>query len=79
MTADAQKITLPNGVEIPVVQADPSHLDKTARTLHKVAAAMGKNAVRRAFRKGIPVTIGRDGKLIRLHPDGHEEVIGDMD
>jgi len=44
--------------------------------LAAAAAAASKAAVERTFAAGRPITIFRDGKLIQIYPDRHEEVIG---
>jgi hypothetical protein len=38
-------------------------------------AAAGRAAVARAKANGLTVTGSKDGKVIRFHPDGREEVI----
>ena len=70
-------VTLPNGAVVPVKVADKDDLPPEIRALVKSAARAGKNAVKKLHAKGIPASFGRDGKLIKLYPDGHEEVIGE--
>ena len=38
-------------------------------------AAAGRAAVARSKALGLPTTGSRDGKIIRTHPDGREEVL----
>lgn len=40
-----------------------------------IFAAAGREAVARAKANGLTVTGSKDGKVIRYHPDGREEVI----
>lgn len=70
-------VMLPNGAVVPVKVADKDHLPPEIQALMKSAARAGKNAIRNLHNKGIPASFGRDGKLIKLYPDGHEEVIGE--
>ncbi len=41
-------------------------------------AAAGREAVAEYQRLGIPRLTSRDGKLIRVHPDGREEVLEEL-
>ena len=79
MTTELPKtMTLPDGKVIPVFPFQAgTELSPEAAALQKSAERASKNAVQAAFAKGLPVTIGRDGKILRLYPDGHEEIVGE--
>ena len=79
MSAEIPKIvTLPDGKEIPVsVIKSDAELSPEAASLQKSAEKASKNAVETAFSKGLSVTVGRDGKILRLYPDGREEIVGE--
>lgn len=40
-----------------------------------LAAAAGRDAVKRARDAGLPLVGSRDGKIIKTYPDGREEVL----
>lgn len=48
------------------------------RRLAKSAAEASRHAIEELLAKGIPVASLRDRQLIRLYPDGHEEIIEDL-
>ena len=79
MTTELPKtMTLPDGKVIPIFPFESGKTpSREAAALQKSAERASKNAVRAAFAKGLPVTIGRNGKILRLYPDGHEEIIGE--
>ena len=79
MTTELPKtMTLPDGKVIPVFPFESGKATSSeAAALQKSAERASKNAVQAAFAKGLPVTVGRDGKIIRLYPDGREEIIGE--
>ena len=79
MTTEFPKtMTLPDGKVISVFPIGSGKaLSPEAAALQKSAERASQNAVRAAFSKGLPVTVGRDGKILRLYPDGHEEVVGE--
>jgi len=70
------QVTLPNGVTIPVVPAEFAKETAETRRLRDSAAKAGARAAAEALAKGIPVTIMRDGVLVRINPDRSETVIG---
>lgn len=69
------KVTLPNGVTVPVVSAVQAK-DATTETLRRVAAKAGSLAIENAFSRGVSVTVAKAGKIVRIHPDGSESIIG---
>lgn len=72
------QITLTNGHVIKVVKANSSHQDEESIAVAAAAAKAGSNAVKEAFAQGKPVTVGRNGNIIRLYPNGTEEIIGTL-
>jgi hypothetical protein len=58
------------------IQDPPEFTDDELRAVLKT---VGENARRKAFAAGHSVMIARDGKLVLLHPDGTEEVVGPLD
>lgn len=79
MTTELPKtVTLPDGKVIPVIPFESGKaLSPEAAALQKSAERASQNAVQAAFSKGLPVTVGRDGKILRLYPDGREEIVGE--
>jgi hypothetical protein len=51
-------------------------VDLTAEELDKLAADAWGNAAREALASGLPVTGSRDGRRIRIYPDGRTEDLG---
>ena len=45
------------------------------RRLTKSAREASRAAIKRLLDKGIPAYYLKDGNLVRLNPDGHEEII----
>lgn len=78
MTALPDKITLADGTVLPVITPDKAEETDISKALKQVASAMGKEAVEEAFKLGLPVTVGKGDKIIRLYPDGHEEIVGEL-
>ena len=78
MTAIPDTIKLPDGTCIPVIPPEKAQESDSSEVLKEVADSMGKEAIAEAFRNGLPVTIGKDGKIIRRYPDGREEIIGTL-
>jgi hypothetical protein len=58
------------------IQDPPEFTDDELRAVLKT---VGENARRKAFAAGHSVMIARGGKLVQLHPDGTEEVVGPLD
>lgn len=70
------KVTLPNGVTVPVVSAGSATETAEIRRLRASAAKAGANAAANALANGLPVTVMRDGVLVQINPDRSESVIG---
>lgn len=72
-------IPLADGTEIRIRQATPAEQESAkTRSLRHAAKVAGKTAVAKTFSKGLPITIGREGKLIQIYPDGHEVILGEL-
>jgi len=54
-----------------------TELDEEEKKLVACAKAASRDAVRAAFAAGLSITIGRDGKIIQVAPDGTETIIGE--
>ena len=71
-------VTLPDGQLVPVTKVGShSEISPEVAVLQRAAERASWNAVQAAFSKGLPVTVGCDGKILRKYPDGREEVIGE--
>ena len=44
-------------------------------TLETIAAEASQRAIDEAFALGIPITVIKNNNLVRIHPDGTEEVV----
>jgi hypothetical protein len=53
-------------------------VDLTAEELRTAAGEAWGAAARDALARGLPVTGGRDGRLVRYHPDGRMEDLGPL-
>ena len=74
-----KEITLANGKVVRMRQATPAEQESPETcSLRHAAKVAGEIAVAKAFSKGLPITIGREGKLIQIYPDGHEVVLGEL-
>lgn len=74
-----KEITLADGKVIRIRQATPAEQESAeTRSLRHAAKVAGETAVAKAFSKGLPITIGRAGKLIQVYPDGREVVLGEL-
>ncbi len=69
------EVTLPNGVTVPVVSAVGTD-DPATETLRNIAAKAGSNAVENALSRGVSVTVAKADKIVTIHPDGSESIIG---
>jgi len=49
--------------------------DAEAKMLAEAAKAASREAVAKAFAAGLSITVAKDGKLVRIAPDGTETVI----
>ena len=67
-------ITLPDGRLVKVSYSTCSSTE--TEKLRKAAEETGRVAVKTAFAHGLPVTVGKDGNIVKIYPDGHEEIIG---
>ena len=75
-TTNARQVTLPNGEVIPIIFSAESESSAATLLLRKVAAKAGARAVQEAFSKGVSVTVAQNGKIVKIHPDGTESIIG---
>lgn len=75
-TTNTKKVTLPNGEVIPVIFSAESEHSAGTLLLRKVAAQAGARAVQEAFSHGVSVTVAKNGKIVKIHPDGTESIIG---
>lgn len=50
--------------------------DKDQSLLDSINAAI-KKEIEKTWAAGRPITVGRDGKIIEIYPDGSEKVIKD--
>ena len=75
-TTNTKKVTLPNGEVIPVIFSAESEHSAGMLLLRKVAAKAGARAVQEAFSRGVSVTVAKNGKIVKIHPDGTESIIG---
>ncbi len=73
------QIKLSDGRVIPAVpfQGKDSIPPRTRR-LAEQARLAGVNAIRELHAAGIPAFYERDGKLVKFCPDGHEEVVKEL-
>jgi hypothetical protein len=51
-------------------------IDLTAEELASAAGEAWGAAAREALARGLPITGGRDGRRVRIHPDGRIEDLG---
>ena len=69
------QVTLPNGEIVSVMASRFAKPDAEAERLRSSAAKAGANAVAKSLAQGVPVTVVKDGKVVRINPDKTEEVI----
>jgi hypothetical protein len=50
--------------------------DKDQRVIDSINAAIQKQ-IKQSWAAGLPITVGRNGKIIKIYPDGTEEVVKD--
>ena len=72
------QITLANGKTIPVIPRNAAEETEETKTLRKIAAEAGHQAYLEALAHGLSVTIAKDGKLVRVAPNGEETIIGTL-
>ena len=69
-------IKMADGTLAPVrYMTEESEQPEYVRKLSKSAWEAGQAAVKRLLSKGIPVVYLKGKNIIRLYPDGHEEII----
>ena len=65
-----------DGTQVEVVYlTEESEQPEYVRRLSKAAWEAGQNAIKQLLAAGIPAVFMEKGNLIRLHPDGHKEII----
>lgn len=62
---------------MPITYRFNTKLTPEEQKLADCAKEASRKAVQAAFAAGLSITIGRDGKLIRVDPDGTETIIGE--
>jgi len=50
--------------------------DKNQSMLDSINMAI-KKQINETWAAGLPITVGRDGKVIKIYPDGTEEIVKD--
>jgi hypothetical protein len=50
----------------------------TDEQMRKALKDIGETVRREAFAAGLPVSFIRDGKIVLLYADGHEEIVEDV-
>ena len=69
-------IRMADGTLAPVeYQTEASQQSEEARKLSRSVWEAGQAAIKRLLSKGIPAVFVKGKDLIRLYPDGHEEII----
>ena len=53
-------------------------LSAEAKMLAEAAKEASRAAVRQTFAAGLSIVVGKNGKLVRIAPDGTETVLGDL-
>ena len=69
------EVTLPNGEKVPVRPASMAPESSETLSLHSSAARAGAKAAAYALEHNVPITVMKDGKLIRINPDHTETVL----
>lgn len=69
------EVTLPNGKKVPVHPAASAPESPETRSLRASAARAGANAVAYALAHNVPVTVMKNGRLIRINPDRTETLL----
>jgi hypothetical protein len=54
-------------------------VDLSIKERAELAAQAGREAVAESRRLGLPITGTKNGKIVRTHPDGREEVLKDLE
>ena len=55
-----------------------SELTGEAKMLAEAAKAASREAVAQAFAAGLSIVVAKDGKLVRIAPDGTETIMRDL-
>ena len=55
-----------------------TELTGEAKMLAEAAKAASREAVAQAFAAGLSIVVAKDGKLVRIAPDGTETVLEDL-
>ena len=55
-----------------------TELTGEAKVLAEAARAASREAVAQAFAAGLSITVEKDGKIVKIAPDGTETVLGDV-
>ncbi len=71
-------VTLPDGKVVPVVSAVGKPESTTTKVLRCAARNASANAIKRTHAIGLPATVAKGDKIVKLYPDGREEVIGEL-
>ena len=69
------EVTLPNGEKVPVRPVSMAPESSETLSLHSSAARAGAKAAAYALEHNVPITVMKDGKLIRINPDHTETVL----
>ena len=68
-------ITLTNGEVVPVIASEFAATDAETERLRISAAKAGANAVAKSLEQGVPVTVVKNGNIVRINPDLTEEIL----
>ena len=55
-----------------------AELSEEAKVLAAAAKAASREAVQQAFSAGLSIVVAKNGKLVRIAPDGTETILGDF-
>ena len=55
-----------------------TELSDEEKKLAAAAEAASREAVQAAFAAGLSITVGKNGKLVEIAPDGTETILGDL-
>ena len=76
MPEEIEQIRLPDGqIRTVTYLTDESEWPLEIRRLVNSAREAGRHAVQELLDSGIPAVFLEDGKIVKLFPDGHKEVI----
>lgn len=63
---------------MPVNYVVNKELSDEEKKLAAAAEAASREAVRQAFAAGLSITVGENGKLVEIAPDGTKTILGDL-